>query len=188
MFKDIYVESKNIVLKPFSMKDIKDLYTLFSDEKVMKYIPDGIYSYERVVDLVNWMVCHCYEENTQDNIEKFGVSVMLKASSKVIGWCGLGSLDCAPSDIELFYGLSSDHWGKGFATEAANAMLYYGFNIIGLSRIVAVVNPSNLASKRVIEKIGMTYEKTIEELRPELSGYNGEFYYAISKNDYNFRT
>ena len=185
MFKDIYIETERLIIKPYCLSDIDDLYKIYSDEKVMAYIPEGVMSYEWVKDLINWMVDYCYEKNTPENIIKFGVSVLDKEKKRVIGWCGLGSLDCKPDDVEIFYGLSSEYWGQGLATESAKAMLRYGFDIIGLKRIIAVVNSNNIASKKVIEKLGMKFEKILKVDDVHYSGYDGELYYAITKDEYN---
>jgi len=184
MFKDIYVDTEHLIIKPYSMDDIDDLYKVYNDEKVMSYIPEGVMSYEWVKDLINWMIDYCYEKNTPDNIIKFGTSIYHKKSNKVIGWCGLGSLDCKPEDIEIFYGLSSDFWGQGLATEAAGAMLKYGFETIGLNRIVALVNPQNIASVKVIEKLGMKYKMIMNIANSDYNGYNGNIYYEITKREY----
>ena len=184
MFKDIYIETERLIIKPYCMEDIDDLYKIYSDEKVMAFIPEGVMSYEWVKNLIKWMVEYCYEKNTPENIIKFGVSVFHKEEKKVIGWCGLCSLDCKPEDIEIFYGLSSKYWGQGLATEAAMAMLNYGFDIVGLKRIIAVVRPDNIASKKVIEKMGMKFEKILKVEDPHYSGYDGELYYALTKDEY----
>ncbi len=184
MFKDIYLETKRLIIKPYNMDDIDDLYDIYSDKKVMDYIPEGIMTFEWVKDLINWMVNYCYEKNTPENIVKFGTSIMHKECNKVIGWCGLGSLDCKPEDIEIFYGLSSKYWGQGLATEAASAMLKYGFETIGFNRIIAVVDKDNIASKKVIEKIGMRYKMILNVDNPNFSGFDGELYYAITKSEY----
>lgn len=185
MFKDIYIETKRLIIKPYCMEDIDDLYKVYSDEKVMAYIPEGVMSYEGVKDLIKWMVEFCYEKNTPENIIKFGASVVDKEKKKVVGWCGLGSLDCKPEDVEIFYGLSSEYWGQGLGTEAAMAMLHYGIDIIGLKRVIAVVKPDNIASKKVIEKLGMKFKGNLKINDPDYSGYDGELYYAITKDEYN---
>lgn len=185
MFKDIYIETERLIIKPYCMEDIDDLYKIYNDEKVMAYIPEGVMSYQWVKDLIKWMVEYCYEKNTPENIIKFGVSVVDKEKKKVIGWCGLGSLDCKPEDVEIFYGLSSEYWGQGLSTEAAMAMLNYGFNIVGLKRIIAVVKPDNIASKKVIEKMGMKFQKILRVDDIHYSGYDGELYYTLTKGEYN---
>ena len=184
MFKDIYIETERLIIKPYCIQDIDDLYKIYSDEKVMAYIPEGVMSYQCVEDLIKWMVEYCYEKNTPDNIIKFGVAVADKETKRVLGWCGLGSLDCKPEDVEIFYGLSSEFWGQGLATEAARAMLHYGFDIIGLKRIIAVVKPDNIASRKVIEKLGMKFEKILKVDDIHYSGYDGELYYALTEDEY----
>jgi ribosomal-protein-alanine N-acetyltransferase len=61
-------------------------------------------------------------------------------------------------EIEVAYMLAKEYWGQGFATEAAQAILKYGFEEMDLPRLVCVINPANRASARVAEKIGMTLE------------------------------
>lgn len=185
MFKDIYVETENIILKPYSMDDFEDLYEAYSDKNVMKYIPEGTMTREWLTNLINWMVNYCYENNTAENMNKFGVSVEDKKTHRVIGWCGLGTFDCNPVEVEIFYGLRSEYWGRGFGTEAASAMLEYGFNTIGLKRIIALVNTDNIASQKVIKKIGLKYEKMFYTDDENFSSYNGEYYYALTRDEYN---
>jgi ribosomal-protein-alanine N-acetyltransferase len=97
----------------------------------------------------------------------------------VIGWCGLGPLDFDASEIELFCGLSKSCWGKGIAVEACRAMLDYAFGVIGLKRVVAVVDPGNAQSIRLIEKLEMCLEKHIVGLPEEFRHYEGFRYYSI---------
>lgn len=82
MFNDIYIETARLIIKPYCMQDIDDLCKIYSDEKVMAYIPDGVMSYQWVEDLIKWMVEFCYEKNTPDNIIKFGVSVADKETKE----------------------------------------------------------------------------------------------------------
>lgn len=63
-------------------------------------------------------------------------------------------------------------------------MLHYGFDIVGLKRIIAVVKPDNIASKKVIEKMGMKFKKILKVEDPHYSGYDGELYYALTKDEY----
>ena len=65
MFKDIYIETERLIIKPYCIQDIDDLYKIYSDEKVMAYIPEGVMSYQCVEDLIKWMVEYCYEKTHQ---------------------------------------------------------------------------------------------------------------------------
>lgn len=184
MFSDIDMRGTKVSLVPYDKRDIDDLYAAYGDPKVMEYIPEGTMSREWVENLVDWMVNHCYKNNTPDKIEKFGVSIKLNETGKIIGWCGLGSLDCEPSYIELFYGLASEYWGNGYATEAAELMLDYGFNTIGLNEIVALVNSNNAASRKVLENNQMKFDRIYKTDDPHFEGYNNEEFYVITSEEY----
>ena len=75
----------------------------------------------------------------------------------MIGFCGLRRLDDA-SGVEVLYGIAPAHWGRGLATEVAFAVLRYGFEEAGLGHILGIADKENAASRRVLEKIGMTFE------------------------------
>jgi RimJ/RimL family protein N-acetyltransferase len=74
------------------------------------------------------------------------------------------ALDRLPDreDIEVLYALERAAWGRGFAREAAAAAVRYGFHVVGLDRIVAVIRHANTGSRRVLEKLGLRYEGDVE--------------------------
>lgn len=78
----------------------------------------------------------------------------------VVGWCGVKPLENT-DDIEIVYGLAKRFWGKGYATESARTMMARAFEALNVNRIVALVYPANYASIRVLEKLGMTYDKQV---------------------------
>jgi RimJ/RimL family protein N-acetyltransferase len=81
-----------------------------------------------------------------------------RATGAAIGDCGLIPLELRGPEIELGYRLGRRWWGRGFATEAAGAALRAGLDVLGLDRILAVTHPQNAGSRRVMEKLGMTYQ------------------------------
>jgi ribosomal-protein-alanine N-acetyltransferase len=92
----------------------------------------------------------------------FGVwAVVERASGRVIGQCGLNQLPDR-ADFEVLYALERGVWHRGLASEAAAAALRYGFDVVGLDHIVAVVRHANTASRRVLEKLGMHHEGDVE--------------------------
>jgi len=97
-------------------------------------------------------------------------AVIEKESGNIIGLCGLRLLEDVP---ELFYLFARSSWGKGFATEAAHATLRYGFEQMGLPRIVAVIRPANVDSINVVKKIGMRFDKEVNHF-----GVEGVLYVA----------
>jgi len=122
----------------------------------------------------------CYRENTPEKIIKWTLATVWTDTSRVIGWCGLGPLDFNPEETELFCGLDEAYWGRGIMVEACRALLDYAFAEIGLTRVVAVVNPANQRSRRLIEKLGMQFEKQVSRLPAEHKHYENCLYHSIS--------
>jgi RimJ/RimL family protein N-acetyltransferase len=103
----------------------------------------------------------------------FGMcAVELAASGETIGAAGLQHLDDGP-EIEVGYRFLKEHWGHGYATECAQASIDFGFDEVGLDRIVAVALETNIASRRVLEKcglreIGLTHVYGLEHVKYEI--------------------
>lgn len=177
-FRDIDVGTERIGIRPLSMDDAEDLHAIVSNERVVEFLPEDVMSREETERILEWLI-NCYDRNTPERILKFTTAVILRETGKLIGWCGLGPLDFDESEIEIYFGLSPEHWGKGIATEAGTSMLQYGFRRLGLDRIVAVVQPRNIASRRVLEKLGMVYRRTVSGLKPEHAFYEGSLYFDL---------
>ena len=133
------------------------MYQVFGDPEVMRF-GDGIQTKEWVV---SWLQT-CLERYYQT--WGFGpYAVVEKHSRNVIGYCGLfffPNINGQP-EAEIGYRLARSAWGQGYATEAAGAVRDFAFNPLGIKRLIAMIDPSNIASIRVAEKIGMHYEKDV---------------------------
>lgn len=163
------LETARLRLREFTMDDLDELAALRADPLVMKYI--GEHSREKVRDRLRVYIAS-YASNG------FGVwGVEHKADGKLIGWCGLMFLEETP-EVEVGYGIAKEYWGQGLMTEAASASMRYGFEQIGLERIVAVALPENIASRRIMEKLGMKYEKNVFHY-----GFDC-VYYAITRDEF----
>ena len=183
MFASETIETARLIIRPFRLPDLEAIYSIVSDDDVMKFLPDDRMSKDRFKGVLKWLIS-CYGKNTADNILKLTLAITLKDTQTIIGWCGLGPLEINPADIEIYYGLAKKFWGQGIATEAASAILDCGFNNIGLKKIVAVVSPLNLASRRVIEKLGMIYVKQVAGLPSRFINYENDLYYSLSQAQY----
>ena len=148
------LETERLVLRHLSMADLDNLFELYHSPDVRKYYSEGIPSYEETRRELEWMINTCYARYG------FGMWATIDtATGKFIGRCGLTPMDIeGHEEIEVGYMLARDYWGQGLATEAARAILQYGFEQVGLARLICVINPANQASSRVAEKIGMTLE------------------------------
>jgi len=165
------VETERLLLRPFARDDLDEFASINGDADVMRYIGDGKPQTRAQTELrLETILDHWAQHG-------FGLWALVdKASNALIGFCGLQYLDNT-AEIEIGYRLAKQFWGLGYATEAAAATLRYAFEVLGLDRIVAVVQPENFASQSVIEKIGLRYVK-------EARFYNSDVeYYAITRSE-----
>jgi RimJ/RimL family protein N-acetyltransferase len=96
--------------------------------------------------------------------------VTLKESGEPIGTCGLIKRDELP-DVDIGFAFLPRYRGRGFALESAAAVMEYGTGVVGLKRIVAIVSANNLPSIRLLEKIGLRFERTIRFGEEEIPLY-----------------
>lgn len=159
------IETERLRLRAFTPDDLDELYQVFGDAEVMRYISGGR---PRSLEDTRTGLLRSLEGWRERG---FGLwAVTIKESGKVIGYCGLIFLDETP-EVEVAYGLARAFWGMGYATEAARAGLRFGFEVVKLERIVAVVNPGNVSSQRVLEKLGMVYSRQAHHYDEDLMYY-----------------
>jgi ribosomal-protein-alanine N-acetyltransferase len=154
MIPSVILETERLSFRRLTLDDLDNLFALYHSPDVRKYYSEGIPNYEETRRELEWIVNECYPKYG------FGMwATILKETGKFIGRCGLCPMDIeGKEEIEVAYMLDSQYWGQGLATEAAQAILHYGFEQVGLKRLICVINPDNIASARVAEKIGMTLE------------------------------
>ena len=155
---NLKIETERLILRPFTLNDITPSYEMNLDEEVSRYTGDGgVVSKAEIERRIKEYVLGDYE--------KYGYgrfAVELKSTGDFIGFAGLKYLDNM-DEVDLGYRFMSKYWGRGFATESAKASLKYGFETLGLKRIIAMVLPKNTASSHVLEKLGFVFEKEIIE-------------------------
>jgi RimJ/RimL family protein N-acetyltransferase len=154
MMKTI-LETKRLLLRHQIPADLDDLWALYCDPEITKYIPDAPRTREKAKEELEWHM-HDHPEHPELGLW----ATIHKESGRFIGRCGLlpWTID-GQHEVEVAYTLARDFWGQGLGTEAAQGILEYGFGRLNLSRLVCLIDLENTASKRVAEKIGMTYEK-----------------------------
>lgn len=151
------IQTSRLHLRPFLRSDLNDLASLNGDKEVMKYISPPL-SKEQVAGVIDWFSAEW--ERTG-----FGwFAIFEKETGGFVGQCGLQYLEgkADAEDIEIAFVISKKYWGLGYATEAAQAVLAFGFKEVGLKRIVAVTMEENTPSQRVLDKLGFQYENNRE--------------------------
>ncbi|MCB0348039.1 MAG: GNAT family N-acetyltransferase [Bdellovibrionales bacterium] len=148
------IETDRLIIRSPQKSDFDSSKAIWTDPKVKQY-SGGPVSEE---DFKNGFYADLENAKTD-----FGFrSVIEKSSGSHIGDCGLIQKEVDnKQEIEIVYFFNSSFWGSGFATEAAQAMVNYGFNQIGIRRVIALIHPDNEASKKVAIKLGLSFEKSV---------------------------
>ncbi len=123
---------------------------------------------------IEWMLSN-HAQNIPGKIVHLCLAIIFKGTNEFIGWCGLDHTNRKDTDPALFYLLKANYRGRGLATEAARVLLDYTFTQLELASIHGGAAPENLASKRVMEKIGMKYIGLDEE---------GGYAFTITRDEY----
>jgi len=153
----IVAETERLILRRLTMDDLAAMVTVVCDPEVMKY-SDGV--------LQPAGVKHLLQDTIRNQYGKHGFghwAVVERETGAVAGYCGLSREmnRCGDDEGELGYRLARTYWGQGYATEAARAAIAAGFEAFELARIVAIVDPANIPSVAVLEKLGMSFEREI---------------------------
>ncbi len=151
------LQTPRLLLRPFRADDADPMLAVFGDAEVMRY-SSGVHDRQWIVDWIGKV-----EQTYRDAPGMGGHAVVEKGTDIARGYCGLllfPDVGGQP-EVEVGYRLARSHWGRGLATEAAGAMLQHGFQTLQLPRIVAIIDPQNVASIRVASKLGMSFEKEI---------------------------
>jgi ribosomal-protein-alanine N-acetyltransferase len=163
------LETARLRLRPLAAADVDDLHRLFTQPGVRRFLwDDEIIPRERTTAVVE-------RSTALFATHGFGLwAISFKDSPAIVGFCGFWHFH-EPPQLELLYGLSSDHWHRGLATEAATAMIRYGFDALGFARIEASTDAANTASVRVMERAGLRFWKR------EMTNGLDTIYYAIDR-------
>ena len=141
-------------MRPFTPADLPTLIELRADDEVTRFIGGRkLQNPEAIARRIEFYI-DCYA--------RYGYAMCAmswKETGEMIGWSGLQPLE-ESGETEVGYGMIKEFWGRGVGTEAARAWLRFGFLEKNLPRIVAVADPQNAASRRIMEKCGLRYEKT----------------------------
>lgn len=159
----VILETPRVTLRHQVLEDLDELWELYRDPEVTKYIPDAPRTRAETQEELEWFL------NGHPQHPKLGLwATVLKENGKFIGRCGLlpWTID-GQDEVEVAYTIARDYWGRGLATEIARGIVQYAFGTLGLTRLICLPEPGNIGSQKVAEKIGMRLEK-------KLDGINGD--------------
>ena len=158
------LESERLILRELSINDAESFFLLNEDEEVLKHTGDLPFTdISKARDFLS----------KYDQYKRFGFgrwAVILKENNSFIGWCGLKQNE--KGEIDIGFRFFRKTWNKGYATEAAKASLDFAFENLNIEKVIARASINNIASIKVLEKIGMIFSHTeIEEEMGEIRVY-----------------
>lgn len=156
------IETQRLILRLYEEKDRASFIALLTDENVMRYVDKGVMSPEAAEALFEKMQ-GLYAGQGVDTIW----AVFEKESGEYVGNASIRPRPEKREDWEIGYYLNENAWGRGYGTELAKRLVRYGFEHLGLSAVYATVDYENAASRRILEKAGMSFfEEIVDEQGP----------------------
>jgi ribosomal-protein-alanine N-acetyltransferase len=149
------IETERLLLRQFTADDLDELSALYADPVVMRYYPQ-IYNREETRQRLDWIV-------TSYSTTGFSLlATMNKTDGKFMGRCGITLQEIDGTQLpEIGYMLHNRYWGKGYATEAAQALRDYGFTELDFEEIYSLIRPINMPSQAVAVRNAMTIRRNV---------------------------
>ena len=166
----IHLETERLYIRKIQAADEKGFFELDSDPEVHRYLGNKPV---KTIEEARAAIRHIFQQYEDNGIGRW--AVIEKATGDFIGWTGLKFITTEINKqihyYDLGYRLIRKYWGKGYATETAEATLIHGFETMNLSEIYAMVDVQNKASKNVLEKAGLQCMETFN--------YQGDEHYWL---------
>jgi RimJ/RimL family protein N-acetyltransferase len=178
------LQSTHLLLRDFVAEDWRDVYAYTSLPEACRFEPWGPYSAEEARALVQGRI----EAAGVKPRTAFGLAVVYPKAGTVIGEGGLAIHSQSFRSGEISYIIHPEFWGHGFATEVASTLLSFGFTTLKLHRIFATCDPRNVASERVLQKLGMHYEGRMRESMLLRDGWRDSVLYSLLEQEWPTRT
>jgi RimJ/RimL family protein N-acetyltransferase len=176
----VVIQSQRLLLREFKEVDWQAVHRYASDPEVVRFMDWGPNTENETKAFVSRSISSQKEKPRR----KYTLAITLKGDNKIIGSCGICVVSSENKEGWIGYCLSRQLWRNGYATEAAKALLGFGFQGLGLHRIFATVDPANLASINVLEKIGMQLEGHLREHKWVKGKWRDSLLYAILESEW----
>lgn len=151
---NIHIETERLILRQFTIDDTEELQSICTQPHILKWMADWEISLEERKGWIRWV-----EEEylrASKNSVRIMLAVTLKSNQNLIGMVGIGNKEEVNNEIEIAYFVSENYSHNGYIGEAVKAMAEWVFNNLNLGYLIAIVEPDNIPSQRVVEKCGFT--------------------------------
>ncbi len=173
------LHTPRLLLRPYREADLSAVHGFASDRRLTEYVEWGPNTLQDSRDFL----AACRAEEQQDSRRAYTFAVTVPDGGEGPGSGPFGSVGLTLDNAgtgEVGYVIAADRWGCGYATEAASAVVHFGFTMLGLDCIRATCRPGNAASARVLEKTGMVLEARLPAHKLIRGKWEGSLLYAIS--------
>lgn len=152
------LHTERLHLRKMQISDSPSLFKIWSDPEVTRFMNIDCFTDEnQAKDMINLL-----DELSQDN-KTIRFSIIETDSNEIIGSCGYDSLDFENAKAVIGFDIARAFWGKGYASEAIRSLLDYAFSALKLNRIEAQLEPENVNSIKVLQKLNFTFEGTLRQ-------------------------
>ena len=169
---DLVLETERLRLRWFRHEDVDAVFGIIGDDVAMQYYPRTFNRHDAKL----WV---------DRNLRRYArdghgiYAVALKGRDELIGDCGVIKQEVeGKTQLEVGYHLRRDHWGHGYATEAARACMGLAFHAFGAEKVISLIRPENTPSRRVAERNGMKLERQV------MHGGLPHLVYAMSRGEF----
>lgn len=171
--------TSRLYLRDFQEADWQDVHAYSVDPEVLRYIQATIPSEEETHEVIrSWI------NGKADQPPHYDFAVISQSEKCLIGWCCIQISIGKLQEGELMYVFNRKYWGQGYATEAARAVLEFGFLELKLHRIWATCRPMNVGSRHVLEKLGMRQEGHLRQHVWMRDSWHDSYLYAILDHEW----
>lgn len=178
----LILESQRLTLRTFTESDVSNVHEMLLRPESTLFNPssysEDIEETKKIVDIWN------SETQTEQHRKKFTFLIETTTDCTFVGIIAIDLIKLHYKNAEIWYKLNPEIWGKGYATEALERIIQFGFEDLNLHRIEGGCAIDNIASYKVMEKCGMIREAHRRKLLPLKSGWSDNYEYAILEDDY----
>ncbi len=172
--------TQRLLLRELIEDDWPAVWAYQSNPLYLRYYEWEQRTQQDVQEFVRWLVARQHERPRI----KFQLGVVLKSSGQLIGNCGIRMDSPGAHEADIGYELSPEHWGKGYATEAARAIVAFGFTELGVHCIWSWCVADNVGSAQVLEKVGMQREGRLRDKEYYKGRWWDQLLFAILEDEW----
>ncbi|WP_040979512.1 GNAT family N-acetyltransferase [Oceanobacillus jeddahense] len=170
--------TKRLYLRKMRSSDATSLFTIWSDPAVAAFMNISTFTHgSQALEMINLL------NKSAETNHAIRYSVIDLGSQEIIGSCGFNSIDSENARVEIGYDIAKTHWGNGYAPESIQALIQEAFKNLGANRIEAKVEPANVNSMKVLQKLKFTFEGTLRQYEKVKGHFVDIDMYSLLKAD-----